>query len=79
MGFLNKKGSPFMNDLLEYQVRLQNELRQFGLNPTDWTLMTFDSNCFLIQNILDRSFTLKGHLTLCKNFPQWKAIEIYSL
>lgn len=68
-----------MNEKMNYRIILQEELKHFGLNPREWKLLNFDSGSFLIQNILDQSFTLKGQMKLKKKQPHWKTIEVHSL
>lgn len=41
---------------------LQKQLKEFGLNPTDWDLIKKSKNDFLIQNKEDSDFKFLGVL-----------------
>lgn len=67
--------------------QLHAELRKFGLNPQDWSLKKISSSTmksehspnYLIQNKLDKNFSLFGKLEFRKETPAWKSLELASL
>lgn len=61
------------------QSKLQNELRYFGLNPSEWTLQRMHALSYLVQNKLDKNFALQGRLEFRRQKPQWKSLELISL
>ena len=68
-----------MINSLNNKLKLQEDLKKFGLNPRDWYLKICESKTYLIQNKYDKDFTLKGYLQLKANRPQWTTLEINSI
>lgn len=69
------------------QMQLHAELQKFGLNPKEWSLQPVNlptqsgqkrSLIYLIQNRLDKNFSLFGQLTFKKERPTWKSLELAS-
>ncbi|WP_413575549.1 hypothetical protein ACLVWU_14505 [Bdellovibrio sp. HCB290] len=60
-------------------LKLQTELSQFGLNPTEWTLEKIQSLTYLIKNKFDDSFALCGKLEFKNKTPAWKSIDLVAL
>lgn len=60
-------------------VFLQGQLTQFGLNPSDWSLVRQAKNRYYIQAKEDKNFTFAG-LTKIKNGKlSWQKLELISL
>lgn len=68
-----------MNHLNLNGLKLNAELKQFGLNPSEWSLQRIQSLTYLIQNKFDKNFTLWGQIEFKKQKPQWKSVEVFSL
>ncbi|WP_413582379.1 hypothetical protein [Bdellovibrio sp. HCB288] len=60
-------------------LKLQTDLSQFGLNPTEWTLEKVQALTYLIRNKLDKSFALSGTLQFKNRTPAWKSIALVAL
>lgn len=61
-------------------MKLQSDLKTFGLNPTEWTLQRIQSSLsYLIKHRVDENFAMYGELEFRKQRPQWKSIELVSL
>ncbi len=60
-------------------LSLQAELKNFGLNPSDWTLHRVNALRFVLQNNLDANFLMRGRLEYKKQKAQWKSLELLSL
>lgn len=60
-------------------LKLQTDLSKFGLNPSEWTLKKIQSVHYLIINKIDESFALYGKLSIKKNTPTWKSIDLVTL
>ncbi len=66
----------FNLELKNFQLR--SELRHFGLNPADWSIIKLQSLSYLIKNKVDESFSLYGQLEYKKSKPTWKSLELAS-
>lgn len=60
-------------------LKLQADLVNFGLNPSEWSLHRIQSLSYLIKNNSDDNFTFYGELEYRKQKPKWKLIKIYSI
>jgi|GEM_PF-3032075 hypothetical protein len=61
---------------LENQLQLETiKLKQFGLNPMDWSLEKIKKNTFKIKHKEDSSFILKGYF----EDRSWKKIWLFSI
>lgn len=61
------------------QMKLLAELKNFGLNPAEWTLHRVHALSYVIQNRIDTGFSLEGRLELKKRRPVWTTLELRSL
>ncbi len=69
------------------QIQLHAELQKFGLNPREWSLhpvskakiQSPSSLSYLIQNKIDKNFSLFGRLKKKKQGFTWKSLELASL
>lgn len=59
-------------------LKLQSELRTFGLNPAEWSLQKIQTLGYLLQNTQDKQFALYGKLEYRNNKPRWKSLEVLS-
>lgn len=61
-------------------MKLQSDLKNYGLNPAEWTLQRIQSSLsYLIKNRADETFAMYGELEFRKRKPQWKSLEVISL
>ncbi len=61
---------------LESQLSLETtKLKQFGLNPLDWSVQKMKNNIFKIRHKEDSSFILKGYF----ENKSWKKIWLISI
>ncbi|WP_295903359.1 hypothetical protein [uncultured Bdellovibrio sp.] len=60
-------------------LKLQAQLKNFGLNPAEWSLQRIQSLTYVIQNRNDENFALYGRLEYRNHQPQWKSLEVVSL
>lgn len=60
-------------------LKLQSELKLFGLNPAEWSLQRVQALSYVIQNRLDKNFALYGRLEYRNKKPSWKSLELVSL
>lgn len=58
---------------------LQTELRNFGLNPSEWTLQQLNALHYRVLHRTDDDFSFYGRLEYRDHRPQWKSLEIESL
>ncbi len=68
-----------MNKNKSSLVKLQAQLKHFGLNPCEWNLRRVQSLSFLVQHKLDKKFAFYGRLDISSTQPQWKSLELLSL
>lgn len=68
-----------MNKKELFLRRLQLELKNFGLNPSEWSVCRMQALGYRIQNKFDKNFTLYGRLEYRKMKPQWKSLEVMSI
>lgn len=70
--------NPFDNALTT--LKLQADLKKFGLNPAEWSMQKVKSSLgYLIKNRTDESFAMYGELEYRKRKPSWKSIIIISI
>lgn len=55
---------------------LQNQLKNFGLNPADWSLLKIQNFGFRIQHREDHDLVLYGQIEYRNQSPRWKSLEI---
>ena len=60
-------------------LKLQDQLKNFGLNPTEWTLEKVQALQFMIVNKSDENFALRGRLEYRDKAAFWKSLEVVSL
>ncbi|WP_415062700.1 hypothetical protein [Bdellovibrio sp.] len=60
-------------------LKLQSELKFFGLNPAEWSLQQAQALSYVIRNKLDKNFALYGRLEYRDKKPRWKSLELVSL
>lgn len=58
---------------------LHHQLSQFGLNPTDWSLVRQAKNRYQIKAIHDRNFSFHGVTQVKKGKVRWQKLELISL
>jgi hypothetical protein len=58
---------------------LQNSLKQYGLNPTDWRLEPSSEEEYLIQSREDDDFMFFGKISGSPTNPKWQSIQLFSL
>lgn len=59
--------------------QLKTQLRQFGLNPREWTLKARPTGQAELKNRRDRTFRLRGEFTLEPKCLRWNEISVVSL
>ena len=60
-------------------VKLQAQLKHFGLNPSEWNLRRVQSLSFLIQHKLDKGYAFYGRLENSGPQGKWRSLELLSL
>lgn len=55
---------------------LQNQLKNFGLNPAEWSLFKIQNFGFRIQHREDHDLVLYGQMEYRNQRPQWKSLEL---
>ncbi|AHZ86193.1 hypothetical protein AB1A81_04335 [Bdellovibrio bacteriovorus] len=60
-------------------LKLQTELKSFGLNPAEWSLQKIQVLGYLLQNTQDEKFAMYGRLEYRDKKPRWKSLEVVSL
>lgn len=68
-----------MTTTYESNLKLTNELKNFGLDPRDWTLIKQRTGLYRIANKKDESFTLKGQTKLTEQKLTWDFIHLSSI
>ena len=68
-----------MNTTYETKMNLTNELKNFGLDPRDWTLIKQKTGTYRIANKKDESFSLKGQTKLTEQKLTWDFIHLNSI
>ncbi len=59
-------------------IKLKEDLKNFGLNPSDWKLRQLKKSQYKIANIQDRQFYFVGKATQEGPFPKWSQIHLMS-
>ena len=59
--------------------KLQDQLKNFGLNPSEWSLEKIQALHFMIVNKSDENFALRGRLEYRDKTAFWKSLEVVSL
>ncbi|MNK06268.1 hypothetical protein D3C87_241610 [compost metagenome] len=60
--------------------KLQNDLKNFGLNPMDWTLRKIGQSRYQVSHVSEDDFKFLGQLEMKTPFlPTWKNLELLSL
>jgi hypothetical protein len=57
---------------------LQNNLKKFGLNPTDWKIQRIRSSHYKIANVRDENFYFLGEATQTAGLLLWSQIKLAS-
>ena len=65
--------------ILDSQIQLQSDLKNFGLNPTDWKILKDKSRDYKIQSKQDRNFVFKGRAQKKGARIKWQQIELISI
>lgn len=60
-------------------LKLQTELKSFGLNPAEWSLQKIQALGYLLLNTQDEQFAMYGRLEYRDKKPRWKSLEVVSL
>lgn len=60
-------------------LKLQTELKSFGLNPAEWSLQKIQALGYLLLNTQDEKFAMYGRLEYRDKKPRWKSLEVVSL
>ena len=58
---------------------LNSQLSQFGLQPTEWSLLNEQNDQIIIQNKFDDSFYFIGSVQNLDGKQKWKNIQLVSL
>lgn len=61
------------------RVSLQQELKSFGLNPSDWKILKEQAQTYRVQSKEDRSFIFKGKVKKQGSLLKWDKLELISL
>lgn len=59
------------------QIKLNEDLKRFGLNPGEWTFRPLEGNQFQIQHRADSNFNLMG--VLAADRLTWLEIQLLTL
>lgn len=59
-------------------MSLKNDLKNFGLNPAEWTIRKLSGQRYKIAAIADSSFFFLGE-TRNEELPQWKELKLASI
>lgn len=60
-------------------IHLKQQLTDFGLHPSDWSLHTSKQKKIRIQNKMENSFYFIGDLEKKNGQIKWKSIHLASL
>lgn len=56
-------------------IKLNTNLKQFGLNPTEWVILPKTPGIFKIQNKKDAELSLLGHGKITFDGIQWQQLH----
>lgn len=63
----------------QVQGTLHNDLKKFGLNPSEWTIEQLEERLFQIAHIDDKQFFFLGETRLEGTIPEWNNLHLLSL
>lgn len=61
------------------QLFLRNDLKNFGLNPLEWTIHELNKQTFKVAFIDDKQFFFVGETQTVGPFQKWKNLKLISL
>lgn len=61
------------------QLRLRSELKNFGLNPSEWTLHKLTKKKFKITHVADNNFYFVGDTKTKGPSREWKTVQLISI
>lgn len=64
--------------MCKIQMNLHNELKKYGLNPTEWTLQKLARKRFKIVHIDDQAFYFYGETKKQGLLQQWETLQLIS-
>jgi len=64
---------------LDQRTKLNQELKAFGLNPSEWNVLKERSQIYRVESKSDRSFAFKGQVQKKGPTLKWKQLELVSL
>lgn len=64
---------------MQINTQLMTELKGFGLNPKDWSLVKQKAHTYKIAHNSDQNFILKGTTKLKEKKLTWDFISVVSL
>jgi hypothetical protein len=64
--------------MCKIQWSLKNDLKKFGLNPTEWTIRELNEQKFKIAHVKDQHFCFVGDTHLVGAFQRWTNLKLIS-
>lgn len=64
---------------MKKEIQLIEQLKNFGLNSSEWTLERIHSLGYVIRNKVDQNFLLYGKLEFKNKRAVWKSLELVSI
>jgi inorganic pyrophosphatase/exopolyphosphatase len=63
----------------QVQWALHNDLKKFGLNPSEWTIEQLEERLFQIAHKEDKQFYFLGEAQFEGLLPEWAHLHLFSL
>jgi hypothetical protein len=63
----------------DQKTKLNQELKSFGLNPSEWNVLKEKSQIYRVQSKADRNFFFQGKVQKKGLNLKWKQLELVSI
>lgn len=65
--------------MCEIQMSLRNDLKTYGLNPSEWTLRKLKKQKFKVVHVKDNTFYFVGKTQQRGPLQQWTTLQLISI
>lgn len=65
--------------MCKIQMSLRNDLKTYGLNPSEWTLRKLKKRKFKVVHVTDNNFFFVGNTQQSGHFQKWTTLQLISI
>lgn len=65
--------------MCKIQMSLRDELKNYGLNPAEWTLRKLRKQKFKVTNVSDKKFYFIGDTQASGPLQKWETLQLISI